>query len=306
MSDEVVRTFTCFGGATTIAVHGNGPLGDALSALEAARDRLLDWHATFSRFKPESELSALNRNPQETVRVSPAMARFVRAVVEAAERTDGLVDATLLDEIERAGYREDRLRASMSLPVALALTPGRQPGSRSEQAPWRRIEVDLDAGIVRRPPGLRFDGGGIVKGLGADEVAGMLCDYASFAIDCDGDVRVGGSDGVERVIEVRNPFQGPVVHHVTMTEGAVCTSSIDKRSWMGDGMRPAHQLIDPATGKPAFTGVVQVTARAQTALEGEMFAKAALLSGPGGLNRWLPEGGFVFLDDGSYGEVKPG
>lgn len=301
---QVARTFTCFGGPCTIAIEGEGPLGESLQAFETVRDHLLDWHAIFSRFKPESELSALNRNPAETVEVSPMMARFVEAVVDAAEATEGLVDATLLDEIEDAGYRGDHMRASMSLPLALALTPGRQNGGPRSNGRWREIEVDSVARTVRRPPGLRFDGGGIVKGLCADLVAEMLTGYNSYAIDCDGDLRVGGTGGVERVLEVPNPFKGPVLHEFVVSEGAVSTSSIEKCSWMGEGMKPAHHLIDPASGRPAYTGVVQVTALGSTALEGEILAKAALLSGADGAVRWLPKGGFIVLDDGSHGDVK--
>jgi thiamine biosynthesis lipoprotein len=41
----------------------------------------------------------------------------------------------------------------------------------------------------------------------------------------------------------------------------------------GPGTRPAHHLLDPATRRPAYTGVVQATALAPTALEGEALAK---------------------------------
>ena len=42
----------------------------------------------------------------------------------------------------------------------------------------------------------------------------------------------------------------------------------------------AHHLLDPSTGRPAWTGVIQATAIADTALRAEALAKAALLSGP--------------------------
>jgi thiamine biosynthesis lipoprotein len=84
----------------------------------------------------------------------------------------------------------------------------------------------------------------------------------------------------------------------------VATSGIGRRSWLGPRGRPAHHLLDPATGAPAFTGVVQATALAPTALEAEIRAKAALLSGPAGGERWLAEhGGVLVLDDGSVREV---
>ncbi len=85
-----------------------------------------------------------------------------------------------------------------------------------------------------------------------------------------------------------------------METGAVATSGIGRRSWLGPDGRPAHHLLDPATGRPAFTGVVQATALAPTAVEAEWRAKAAVLSGPERAADWLAHGGVVVLDDGSH------
>ena len=299
---EVSRTFTCFGGATTVAVEGAGPSGEPEQAVQMAVDLLLDLHATFSRFKPESELSSLNNDPREEVPVSAVMARFVRAALDAADATGGLVDFTLLNEIEAAGYKEDRFRGTLSLPLALALGPPRRPGEAGSR--WRSVQVDLDACVVTRPAGTRFDGGGIVKGLAADMVAERLAGHPGFAVDCEGDVRVGGTDGAVRMLESPNPFGGPVLHEFGVKDGALATSSIAKRSWF-QSMKPTHHLLDPGSGGSAFTGVVQASALAPTALEGEALAKAAVLSGPEAAGTWLPHGGVVLLDDGSTQVLEP-
>lgn len=71
------------------------------------------------------------------------------------------------------------------------------------------------------------------------------------------------------------------------------------------GGAPAHHLLDPASGRPAFTGVVQATALAPSALLAELYAKAALLSGPRRGARWLSGGGLIMLEDGSYELIEP-
>jgi thiamine biosynthesis lipoprotein len=80
--------------------------------------------------------------------------------------------------------------------------------------------------------------------------------------------------------------------------GAFATSGIGRRAWLDRDGRPAHHLLDPATGRPAYTGVAQATALAATAREAEMRSKAAVLSGPDRAASWLPHGGVVVLDDG--------
>jgi thiamine biosynthesis lipoprotein len=301
---EATNTFTCFGGSCTVLVDGPGPAGSPAEAVTAVTDQLLVWHDRFSRFKPASELATLNRDPRDRVPVSPIMARFVQAVIDAAALTGGLVDGTLLDQIEDAGYKADHLRASLALPLALALAPPRRPAGPAPVGSWREIEIDHEAGVVTRPPGLHFDGGGIVKGLFADAVGEMLAGHDGYAIDCEGDLRVGGTRGVGRTIQVAAPFDGSVLHEFAVSDGGVATTGITKRSWL-DGGRPAHHLLDPATGRPAYTGVVQVTALAPTALEGEALAKAALLSGPEAAEGWLPHGGVVVFDDLTHAVVDP-
>ena len=49
---------------------------------------------------------------------------------------------------------------------------------------------------------------------------------------------------------------------------------------------------------------MQVTALAPNALLAEIRAKAAILSGPDGASRWLPDGGVVVLEDGSHRVIE--
>jgi thiamine biosynthesis lipoprotein len=153
---------------------------------------------------------------------------------------------------------------------------------------------------VRRPPGLRIDGGGLVKGLLADRLAEALTGHASFGIDCAGDLRIGGAAGLSRTVHVESPFDGERLHSFELQDAGIATSGIGRRSWIDAAGRPAQHLLDPATRRPAFTGIVQVTAIAPTAFAAELRAKTALLSGPDTAPAWLPDGGVIVADDGSH------
>ena len=299
---EASDTFDCFGSLCGAWVAGDTPARTTREAVETVRRVLLRWHREFSRFEPDSQLCALNRDPRATVPVASLMARFAAAAIDAAQLTQGLVDATLLGDIERAGYTAHHEHAlSVPLEHALALSPVRAPARAHPERRWETISVSLE-GVpsVTRPPGVKLDSGGIAKGLFADVLGDLLGSHASYAVDCGGDLRLGGAAGSARPVHVTSPFDGEILHRFELAEGGVATSGIGRRSWLGADGRVAHHLLDPSTGRPVYSGVVQVTALAPSAIEAEVRAKAALLSGPDPARGWLAHGGVIVFDDAHY------
>jgi FAD:protein FMN transferase len=302
---EASASFPCFGSTCSVYVSGHGSLGGAERAVAEARRLLLSWHDRFTRFEPGSELTLLNEDPREELPVSPLMARFVELAIAAAEHTGGLVDATLLEPLEAAGYTGDLGGGGgAGLAATLELAPPRHAAAADAAAPWRALSVDPARRMVRRPPGLKLDSGGLAKGLFADELARLLAGYPSFAVECAGDLRVGGAAGVAREVRVESPFEGELLHSFEVKRAGAATSGIGRRSWLDADGEAAHHLIDPDSGRPAYTGVVQATALAPTAAEAEVKAKAAVLSGPRAAASWLPHGGVVVTDEGVI-EVIP-
>ena len=276
-------------------------------AVRESREFIERYEACLSRFRPESELCALNADPRSVVPASPLLRDAVAAGVEAARMTDGLVDPTLVDEIEDVGYvytREGTTPAKLS--SALLLAPGREPAAPSPLRRWAQIEVDEETGVIRRPPGVRFDSGGIGKGLAADLLAERLSDFQRFVINCGGDLRVGGRRPGRFEVLAEHPLSGEHDHRIWIEGGAVATSGLNVRIWRRDDGSYAHHLLDPSTGQPAWTGLVGATALAPTGVEAETLSKAALLSGPVGARQMLSvHGGLIVHEDGEVEQVGP-
>ena len=296
---EAFESFPCFGAVCAAYVTGEAHGASAELAAASIKSRLLAWHKRFTRFESTSELSALNADPRPTVPASTTMRHFVRAVLYAARMSGGLVDATLLGAVRDVGYRHD-VGAPLPLALALRLAPPRRRAGRSSRSRWREITVDDAHGTITRPAGVMFDSGGLAKGLFADLIASEVAEHASFAINCAGDLRVGGAAGIVRAVNVQSPFDHRVLHTFQLSDAGVATSGIGKRSWLDGNLSPAHHLLDPGTGRPAYTGIVQATALAPSALEAEVRAKAALLSGPASAPAWLSGGGVLVFDNGSH------
>jgi thiamine biosynthesis lipoprotein len=287
-------------------------LASAASPLQAAdREKafVLDFAARLSRFRADSELTALNRNSERRVPAGPLLRRAVQAGLWAAQRSEGLVDPTLVAALERVGYDHSlQGEAPASLAQALASAPARWPARPHPAATWRQVSVDDEAGFIERPPGVAIDTGGTGKGLCADIVAHHLSAYTRFAVDCGGDIAVGGVGAQFNpyMIEVEHPLTGESIGSVAASQGGVATSGLNVRIWRRRDGSFAHHLLDPSTGEPVWSGLIGATALGASALEAETLSKLALLLGPDGAREVLAEhGGVIIHDDGAAEAIGP-
>jgi thiamine biosynthesis lipoprotein len=102
-----------------------------------------------------------------------------------------------------------------------------------------------------------------------------------------GDLRVAGDGphGGAWTLGIEHPFPGRPLQRIGLRDGAVATSTRTRRTWGQAGDR-RHHLIDPATGRPAWTGLASATVIAAEAWQAEVVAKSAFVAG-------LSEGLFV-------------
>ena len=230
----------------------------AQSALRAVEDEFERLEAMLSRFRPESELSRLNRDGR--ILAPPDLERVVELALEARERTAGRFDPTVYDALTRAGY--DR-----SFEQVAAV------GEDADQQAARcggRVTIDGSTGEIELEPGFHIDLGGIGKGYAVDRAIEILAVEGPCLVNAGGDLAVRGDRPWPAGVE-----DGPTLE---LTRGAIATSGRDRRHWRrGDEER--HHLIDPATGRPAETDLVRVTVVASSAIEADVLAKTLFLGG---------------------------
>jgi thiamine biosynthesis lipoprotein len=230
---------------------------------------------TWSRFRPDSEISALNRSAGRLCVVSELTFELIARAEEARRATGGAFNPLVLDHVLALGY--DRTWAEVADgPVAPELGP----------ATDRPIELFDDVRGVRLPEGSTFDPGGIGKGLAGDIVAAaLLADGATrVQVELGGDVRVAGTPwvGDEWEVRVDDVDHGvPTAAVVRLGDGGVATSSVVRRRWRRGGTL-VHHLVDPGTGRPAVTDLDAVTVVAPTLWWAEVVAKVALMAGADG------------------------
>jgi thiamine biosynthesis lipoprotein len=116
----------------------------------------------------------------------------LQCALDAAQATAGLVNPTVLNALEAAGYRSsfDAMRR--------AATEGPPPPDGSAPAPptpfarWREIEQNPATHSVRLPAGARLDFGGVAKGWAADEAVRRLAVHGPALVNAGGDIAIIG------------------------------------------------------------------------------------------------------------------
>jgi thiamine biosynthesis lipoprotein len=228
------------------------------SALRAVEEEFERLEAILSRFRPESDLSRLNREGK--IEAAPDLERVVELALEAREQTGGRFDATVHDALVQAGY--DR---SFEL-VAPDATADPIEGARC----GGRVTIDPETGTIELEPGFHIDLGGIGKGYAVDRAIEILAVSGPCLVNAGGDLAVRGEQPWPVGVE-----DGPTLE---LTRGAIATSGRDQRHWRRGGLE-RHHLIDPATGRPSETNLLRVTVVAATATEAEVLAKTLFLGG---------------------------
>lgn len=235
-----------------------------------------------SRFRPDSEVSNVNRAAGSWVSTSWEFVALLTASLNAAAATDGLVDPLLGAHIVRAGYDG---------------WAGQDSHITCKPSDHRWDSVEIKPGrtqaAVRIPADSALDLGAVTKGWLADRLTQMV--FKGSGADC-----LANMGGDLRVISPSRPW---VIAAVAEEHGletvmeaedvGLATSGVGHRAW-SDG----HHLIDPRTGEPADTRWSSVSVLAETAADANTASTAAIVLGSEG-PQWLTQHG---LDGWFVGE----
>ena len=199
----------------------------------------------FSRFVPESEVSAINRQAGQRVQVSPLTLELVELGLEMGQITGGAFDITIGAVLDLWGFGSDlrRLPGEEELDRALATVD------------FTQVEVDRENSAVRIPEGAVLDLGGIAKGFIVDQGTKILREAGveRALINAGGDISVVGRrpDGRPWRVGVQDPDQPSSIRYIMPLDDRSVVTSGDYQRYFMVGNERYHHIIDPSTGYPA-------------------------------------------------------
>ena len=244
----------------------------AEAAIEAVIAEMHRIDALMSTYKPESQLSLVNREAAAgPVTVAPELARLVARALEFSGMSGGAFDITYASVGYLYDYRAGTHPSDAEIAAALPAVN------------WRHVVVDSSAWTIRfLKPGVRIDLGGIAKGHAVDSCIALLeaRGIRNATVTAGGDSRVlGDRRGRPWIVGIRHPDDRErVIARIPIEDAAISTSGDYERFFDEDGVR-YHHIIDPKTGKSPH-GVRSVTIIAPTSTQAEGLTKSVFIMGP--------------------------
>jgi thiamine biosynthesis lipoprotein len=270
------NAFDAIGVANTVVVDAEGALPAAGRIARAEVDAL---DRACSRFRDDSELSAVNRSAGLDVPVGALLLDVVESALRVSAATRGLVDPTVGLALCALGYDRDFRQVVDGRPRVVRLVPA---------AGWRGVRVDRRRFTVRVPRGGQLDLGAVAKAFAADRIAQRVraATAANVLVSLGGDLAVAGAPPggwpVGLADDHRGSATGPTV---AIGDGGLATSSTVVRRWRAGG-RELHHIVDPRPGRPAPDRRRPVTVAAATCVDANAAATAAVVLG-GDAEAWL-------------------
>ncbi len=249
---------------------------ERLTAVVAhVRSRIEEVNRALSRFRPDSELSRIDAQPDRPWVVSELFGEVLDLALRAAASTNGWFDPTVRDAVEASGY--DRSIELIERDGPGLARPVRPAGG------WPSVIFDRRSRVLLLPRGVRLDFGGIGKGFAVDyALRDVPRGESGVLVSAGGDLACAGPppEGGWPCEVAATPDSAPEAT-VLLQGGALATSGLGRRQWQRDGER-LHHLIDPRTGRPGRSPWRIVTVAARTCAAAEVAAKVGWLMGEAG------------------------
>ncbi len=278
-SEPYRRTITCMGTFVSISIHGSH-VGRHSGAVEQAFDEVRAVDVLMSTFRPDSQVSRLNRAAgRDSMAVDPRVAEVLRAAHLMGAQSGGVFDVTVLPLMRAFGFREGDREGKPHLPTPEALH------AALARVDYRAIEVDT----VRDAAGLAHSGaaidlGGIAKGYAVDRATEVLRarGVRQAVINAGGDLRVLGAPGPDNGdgwrVGITDPLQpGRILATLELRDQAIATSG-NYEHFIEVGEERFGHLIDPKSGSPAEP-MLSATVVAPTAMQADAASTTAFLMG---------------------------
>ena len=231
----------------TITAYGE----NAGTALNQAEERVTELEKLWSVTDENSEIYAINHSSGASVSISEETAELLDYSLRISDLTNGALDCTMYPILTAWGFTTSNYQIPTDEKISELL----------ENTGYEKVK--LDGNSVAIPEDMQIDLGAVGKGYTGDLIVDILQENGidSALLDLGGNIQTIGTkpDGTDWKLGLRSPFDEGSFATLEVSDCAVITSGGYERYFVGDNGETYWHILDPATGKPAHSGLVSVT-----------------------------------------------
>lgn len=221
------------------------------AALDEVEDRIRGLEHLLSVTDENSEIYAINHSGGTPVKLSLDTENVLSFALNMAQKTNGALEPTIYPVLTAWGFTTESYQIPTQEKINQLL----------QSVGFQKVQIENHA--LALPEGIQLDLGAVAKGYAGDEIASLLKNsgVSSAIINLGGNVQTIGTrpDGSMWRVGLKAPNADGHIGILEVSDCAVITSGGYQKYFTGEDGKRYHHIIDPATGRPAESGLVSVT-----------------------------------------------
>lgn len=288
-TDKVESSFFAMDTSMEFSIYGDEKL------LDEGEKILKDLADQVSVTDENSEIYKINKEGKG--KITGKGAELMEKSLELCKATDGALDISIYPIVRQWGFTTDNYKVPTDESIKKIL----------QSVSYKKIKYNKKSKTVTLDKNMEIDLGSVAKGYGGKLVADYFREkgVTSGILNLGGNVQTIGAkpDGSPWKVAIKDPQDQSNMAVLSVKDKCVITSGGYERYFEEDGKTYWH-IMDPATGKPANSGLLSVTIVGDDGLVCDGLSTSLFIMGlDKAVEFWKQNGNFeaVFVD--TKGEI---
>lgn len=238
------------------------------NVISKINEKVIEIEEKFSRFNENSFTSKINKNKGEWIQVDDEFIYVLEKSIYFNKISNNAFNPLIGDIVNEWGFYD----GNHKIPDDEILN------KLINEIDIKNILIDKEKKLVKIIYG-SLDFGGIVKGYALDKIKEILEEnkVQEAVINLGGNILVFGNKKFN--VGVKNPRGEGIIHTFEVKSGFTVSTSGDYENFFIKNDKRYNHIIDPKTGKPSQSGVIEISIVSESGIDGDALSTTLFVLG---------------------------
>jgi len=231
-------------------------------------ETVINLEEKFSRFKENSFTSKINNNKGNWVQVDDEFIYVLERAIYFNKISNNAFNPLVGDIVNEWGFYDGNHKIPNPQELEKLI----------KEIDINNILIDKEKKMVKILSG-SLDFGGILKGYALDKIKEILEKEGVLEaiINLGGNILVYGDRTFN--IGVKHPRENGIIHTFEVKGGTTVATSGDYENFFIENGKRYHHIIDPKSGKPSQSGLIEVSVVSESGIDGDALSTTLFVLG---------------------------